>query len=69
MPVPTKMLEAVREGLEDVAYMDRLAKELEKFQKRQLSITDKNDNQNENPRGPTAVSAADAQERVPPAAA
>ena len=25
-PVPTKMLEAVREGLEDVAYMDRLAK-------------------------------------------
>ena len=27
-PVPTKMFEAVREGLEDVAYMDRLKKEL-----------------------------------------
>lgn len=27
-PIPTKMLEAVREGLEDVAYMDRLKKEL-----------------------------------------
>ena len=27
-PVPTKMFEAVREGLEDVAYMDRLEKEL-----------------------------------------
>ena len=27
-PTPTKMMEAVREGLEDVAYMDRLAKEL-----------------------------------------
>ena len=27
-PIPTKMLEAVREGLEDVAYMDRLEKEL-----------------------------------------
>ena len=29
-PVPTKMLEAVREGLEDVAYMDRLKAELER---------------------------------------
>ena len=27
-PVPTKRLEAVREGLEDVAYMDRLEREL-----------------------------------------
>ena len=27
-PVPTKMLQAIREGLEDVAYMDRLKKEL-----------------------------------------
>jgi len=27
-PIPTKILEAVREGLEDVAYMDRLKKEL-----------------------------------------
>ena len=27
-PIPTKRLEAVREGLEDVAYMDRLEKEL-----------------------------------------
>jgi hypothetical protein len=27
-PVPTKRLEAVREGLEDIAYMDRLEKEL-----------------------------------------
>lgn len=27
-PMPTKKFEAVREGLEDVAYMDRLAKEL-----------------------------------------
>ena len=27
-PVPTKRLEAVREGLEDVAYMDALEKEL-----------------------------------------
>ena len=27
-PIPTKMFEAVREGLEDVAYMDRLKKEL-----------------------------------------
>ena len=63
--VPTKMLEAVREGLEDVAYMDRLAKELEKCQKRQLSTTDKNENENSG--GPTAGSAADAQKRVPPA--
>ena len=29
-PVPTKMLQAVREGLEDVAYMDRLQKELKR---------------------------------------
>ena len=64
-PVPTKMLEAVREGLEDVAYMDRLAKELEKCQKLQLNTIDKNENQNENSGGPTAVSAADAQKRVP----
>ena len=27
-PIPTKRLEAVREGLEDIAYMDRLEKEL-----------------------------------------
>ncbi len=45
--------------------MDRLAKELEKCQKRQLSTTDKNENENSG--GPTAVSAADAQKRVPSA--
>ena len=31
--IPTKQLENVREGLEDVAYMDRLAKELAKAEK------------------------------------
>lgn len=31
--IPTKQLENVREGLEDVAYMDRLAKELERHEK------------------------------------
>lgn len=30
-PVPTKRLEAIREGLEDVAYMDRLRKELDRM--------------------------------------
>ena len=29
-PVPTKILQAIREGLEDVAYMDRLQKELQR---------------------------------------
>ena len=32
-PIPTKQLEAVREGLEDVAYMDILKKALAKAQK------------------------------------
>ncbi|MBQ9337115.1 MAG: hypothetical protein IJS14_07465 [Lentisphaeria bacterium] len=31
-PVPTRMLQAIREGLEDVAYMDRLKKELARVQ-------------------------------------
>ena len=31
-PIPTKMMQAIREGLEDVAYMDRLKKELARVQ-------------------------------------
>lgn len=45
-PIPTKMFEAVREGLEDVAYMDRLEREIEQWQKRQLSTNDANVNDN-----------------------
>ena len=37
-PIPTKRLEAVREGLEDVAYMDRLEKELARLKAKGLSF-------------------------------
>ena len=37
-PVPTKMLQAIREGLEDVAYMDRLEKELQRVKAKDKSF-------------------------------